>query len=360
MELTGVPDIFTLQEARTAGHTRSGLERAVAAGSVTWLCHGWYARTRRGEAPLVEEWEQHHRDHLAQLDLELRRRPGHAASHTSGALVHDLAVSIAPDTPVDVTAVRRAPVSRRERDLGVHSARTSTPATTVDGRLVTTLPRTVADFLRVRTLPHGLALLDDALRRGRIDLLSVRQELDAQRRWRGRPKALAVVKLADPRRESWAESYSFGQLHLHGIPIPLHQVDILDEQQNWLARVDGLWPAEGVVGECDGRSKYFLRDPGDSRPTEEIVRERLEAERRRQAPIEALGLPFVRWTPEEVRDDPDRVRGRVRRAFTSAHLEQFRGYVVWQGEARRLPFSVETPSVSEEDLRSPRRPRRRR
>ncbi|ANS77584.1 hypothetical protein SGUI_0188 [Serinicoccus hydrothermalis] len=357
MDLTLLPDVFRLGEALGTGATRADVDRAIDRGEIRWLRHGWYAKA--GPAPpLTEKWEEHRADHLAQLDLELRRRPGHAASHTSGAIVHRFAVSIRPGAEVDLTAVRRAPVSRREPELGLHSAKIETPVEEIDGRLTTTRPRTVADFLRVRTVPHGLALLDAALREGQVTMDEVRRALDTQRRWRGRPRALAVLRLADPLRESWAESYTFGRLHLLGIPMPLHQVDVLDEHQRWMARLDGLWPHVGVAGECDGQSKYFLREPGDDRPLEEVARDRLEAERRRQAPIEELGLPFVRWTPDEVRDQPEAVCARVRGAFAASRPEQFRGYVVYQGEARRLPFSVETPSVDAEDLRYRRRKRR--
>ncbi|WP_151523242.1 hypothetical protein [Serinicoccus kebangsaanensis] len=359
MDLTPLPDVFRLREALASGATRADVARAIDDHEISWVRHGWYAKSAP-TPPLSEKWEEHRVSHLAQLDLELRRRPGHAASHTSAALVHQLEVSISPQANVDLSAVQRAPVSRREPDLSVHCAKIETPVEVIDGRLTTTLTRTVADFLRVRSLPHGLALLDAALRDGQVTLEAVRRELDTQRRWRGRPRALGVLTLADPLRESWAESYTFGRLHLLGIPMPLHQVDILDEHLRWLARVDGLWPEAGVAGECDGHAKYFLREPGDERPVEEVVRHRLEEERRRQEPVEHLGLPFVRWTPDEVREQPEAVHGRVRHAFAASHPEQFRGYVVYQGEARRLPFSVETPSVDAEDLRYRRTRRRRR
>lgn len=357
MRTVDLPEVFPLREALARGWTRHEVDCAVEAGDLVWLRHGWYAVPR--PHPLVAAWEQHQREHLDRLRLALLRFPGHAASHTSGALIHDLAVSIAPATPVDLTAIHRVACSRREPGLVLHHSDSMANAIEeVEGLSVTTLDRTIADFLRLRRLPHGLALLDDALRRGLTDVDRVRRVLDQQKRWRGRPRALGALSLADPVRESWAESYSFGQLHLLGVPMPLHQVDVLDENLQWLARVDGLWPQAGVVGECDGLDKYFLSPPDDERTPEEVVRQNLAAEKLRQEPVERLGLPFVRWAPSEIREDPWAVMTRLNAAFAKARPREFKGYVVWQGDARRLPFEVQTPHLDPESLRY-RRPRRR-
>lgn len=355
MDTAELPPFVPFSELRSRGWSRAAVEQALDDGDLVWLRRGWYAVPRTAvDGPA---WEQARTEHLHRLDLELRRRPGHAASHTSAALVHGLSLSISPEAPLDLTAVRRSQTSRREPGLTLHkSASDLADVHHVDGRLVTTLSRTVADFLRMRTLPHGVALLDDALRRQLIDIVGVRRELDRQVRWRGRPRALGVLALADPARESWAESYTFANLHLRGIPLPLHQVEILDEDGTFLGRVDGLWPQVGVVGECDGQGKYFI-GPEDRSP-EQVVLGNLAAERARQGAMEARGLTFVRWSPSEVRDDPDEVVRRIRSAFYDGGPTRFTGYAVWRGEARQLPFEVETPSVEADTLRH-RRARRR-
>lgn len=301
---------------------------------------------------LQEQWEQCREDHVAALALALRRYPGHAASHTSAAVVHDMSVSLAPQMPVDLTSIERFPCSRRMDGVQFHhSDSMENEAETADGLLVTDRVRTVADYLRTRSLPTGLALLDDALRHELVSLADVRHTLGQQKRWPGRPKALAAVQLADPARESWGESFSFGKLHLLGIPMPLHQVDLLDLDGRWVARVDGLWPHVGVVGEADGFSKYFLNGDGDSRSPEQVVRENLEAEAVRQRRIEALGLGVVRWSPSEVRDDGPAVADRLNAAFAVARYQETRAYALWQGQKIRLPFEVRTPSVDPERLR---------
>ena len=69
--------------------------------------------------------------------------------------------------------------------------------------------RTVADCLRTMTPANGVAVADAALRDGSADLLAVERSLDGMRRWRGRPRANAALRLVDPRRETWLESFSF-------------------------------------------------------------------------------------------------------------------------------------------------------
>lgn len=355
-----LPDLFRTSEALGLGWTWRELDGAVASGEVIRLCHGWYAVVRPPDPMLqLEHWEQCRDDHLNALALALRRYPGHAGSHTSAAVIHDMLVSLAPQMSVDLTSIERFPCSRRQDGVQFHHSDSMENETrTVNGLLVTDPVRTVADYLRVRGLPTGLALLDDALRRKIVSLPDLRHTLEKQKRWPGRPKALAALQLADPMRESWGESYSFGKLHLLGVPMPLHQVDILDLDGRWVARVDGLWPHVGVVGEADGFSKYFLSSNGDSRAPEQVVRENVEAEVVRQRGIEALGLEVLRWSPSEVRDEGWAVAGRVNAAFATARPQEVGAYAVWRGEKRRLPFEVRTPSIDAERLRY-RRARRR-
>lgn len=353
-----LPDLFRLSEALALGLTRRELDAVLAEGEVRWLRHGWYGRAR-SKGP-VEQWERIQHDHRDALQLALRRHPDHVASHTSGAVVHDLAVSLSSETPVDLTATTTAPCSRREGGVVLHhSDSLQDEVTVVDGVPVTSLARTVVDYLRQRSLPTGLALLDDVLRRELVDLEEIRAVLDQQVRWVGRPKALAALHLADPTRESWGESFSFGRLHLLGVPIPLHQVNIYDLDGTWLARVDGLWPHRGVVGEADGLTKYFLRGCDDSRSTEEVVLGHLAHEQQRQRRVEDLGFSFVRWSVPEVRDQGIEVAGRIRTAFATAQPQQIKGYAEWDGQRYRLPFEVDRPAVDPETLRY-RRPRLRR
>lgn len=269
-------------------------------------------------------------------------------------------MTVAPETPVHLTTVDPVPASRHHPGLRIHRSESMRNDTVlVAGVRCTTLLRTVSDVLRTRTLPHGLALLDDALRRDLLTLDDLRSLIDQQKRWRGRPRALAAIYLADPVRETWGESFSFAHLHLQGQPMPLPQVEVYDAGGRLLGRVDGLWPERGVVGECDGDMKYFLDDAGTDASPEQTVLRNLRDEGQRQARIEATGLCFVRWSPSQVRDDPGAVSLRVNRTAAGVDPAFFTGWVRWDGQLRKLPFTVERPSVDPQTLHHRRPPRRR-
>src|SRR5690606_26699057 len=136
----------------------------------------------------------------------------------SAAAVHNLALPLHPHAEVHLTCIDNAPRSRRKDGLRLHHCDSmANHTTTVDGIRVTTPSRTVADVLRTMRVPNGIAMLDQTLRDGVVTEAGVRQVRDGQRRWRGRPRALEALRLADARRETWLESYSFVALHEQGL-----------------------------------------------------------------------------------------------------------------------------------------------
>jgi hypothetical protein len=356
MTNTPLPDLFSYRDARAAGVSRRRLDRMIDSGEVSRLRRGWYALSPGAPSPAQEEWDRITAAHLWQLRAHLSRFPGHAASHTSAALVHGLAVTVGPDSPVELTVVDGCPRSRREQQVVLHHADSvSTPNRVVHGIRVTTLERTLVDLLRTRRLPHGVAALDAALRAGATGRPAVQRLLDRQLRWRGRPRALGALAISDPRRETWLESYSFTVLLEHGIPLPLAQVDVHDEQGRFVARVDGLDPETGVFFEADGLGKYFLDAVGDGPGYAAAVRRVIEAEWDRQGRLEGLGLTGVRWMGHEIRADPELVVRRVRVATTSADPHAFTGSIVHDGVRHRLPWAPVRPTLDLEQLRTRRR-----
>lgn len=352
MELSGLPALFTPAEAAAGGVSKHALLGGLAQQQIERVGHGLYRR--RAEPASGERWELALARHLDRLRVELRRHPGHVGSHTSAALVHGLELMIAPGSPVELTALERSPRSRREDGLILHHSDSGEiPVVEIAGIRVTSLPRTIADTLRTRSLAHGTAMLDAALRAGAVTDKEVLAVLEGQRRWRGRPKALAAMMLRDPRRESWLESFSFVRLHERGIPLPLAQVDVTDSAGNFRGRPDGLLPELGSFLEADGSGKYFL-DAQPDETVEQTVLRKIEAERMRHRGLEDLGLRGVRWSPWEVMHDLDAVVGRIRQQLVSPP-ESTGAYVEWDGRRRRIPFEVDRPSVDPETLRTRRR-----
>lgn len=355
--LARLPRPFNRTDAAEVGLTRRALDEARALGRVDRVRQGWYVVRQPPAYPGQEPWAATREDHLDRVRQQLRRLPGHVASHSSGALLHDLGVMISPSSPVELTSVDRAQRSWQEEGLVVHHSDSSDiPVVVVDGLRVTSEARTVADTLRTRRLPHGTALVDEVLREGRMEEHELLRTLAGQKRWRGRPRALVAVELSDPRRESWLESYSDVALYEWGVPLPLPQVNIFDDELCLVARVDGLDPEHGIFREADGEGKYFL-DMGPTTTPEQAVRARLRQEETRQARLEALGLRGVRWTSSQIMDDPQAVADQVM-ALRRAPVPTIRGYGEWEGELHRFPFHVERPRVDLTKARTRRQRRR--
>lgn len=348
MDPSTLPTPFTPKLCRDLGVSRRQLDEWVHLGMVVRLSRGQYVPVT-AVPPDQEEWQRVQDDHVLRLRHQLSRFPGHVASHSSAALLHGLALSISPLAPVEITAAESVQRSRREPGVTLHhSDSVRIPVTEVDGLRTTTPLRTIADTARTRRLAHGTALIDDALRREFVDRSSLLHQLDLQKRWPGRPKALAAVALSDPRRETWLESFSFISLYEQGVSLPLAQVDIFDDHDRFLARVDGLLSGSGTFLEADGLGKYFL-DVSSSVSAEESVRHRLASEETRHTALTNIGLRGVRWTTDEIMADAEGIAGRVKR-HSGPPPAPIRGYAVWQGQRRRLPFETETPSVDLEQV----------
>lgn len=331
------PDPFSFASALAVGATRQQLRTAVRKGTLFSPTRGWYARCGRS-VPAAERWEATREDHLARLAVALHTHPGAAASHDSAALLHGLPIVVAPTAEVQIVQVDGFPTSRRQPGLVVHHAdSTPTPTAVVAGLRTTLIPRTIADVVRTRRVPHALATLDQSIRQGLVTLDEVESELREQQRWVGKTRAKETLALVDPRRESWGESHSYGVIAQRGFPRPLPQVEIFDANFTFVARTDALLDHELAFFELDGEAKYFL-DPTPAETTEETVTRHLLTEQRRHQAIEELGLVGARWTPELAMHAPEEVSARLQDAIRRARGNTFTGWVRWEGRYRKLPL----------------------
>ena len=117
----------------------------------------------------------------------------------------------------------------------------------------------------------------------------------------GDARARLGLSMADGRRESWLESYSFVRLDRLGVPGWRAQVLVLDAGGELLGRVDGLWEDCAVVAEVDGRGKYL---DGVLGPTGEHAAQAVIAEKVREDAIRDVGLEMVRWDLAELLQRP--------------------------------------------------------
>jgi Transcriptional regulator, AbiEi antitoxin len=309
-----LPAVFTATDARRAGMSRGQVDRRVSTGH--WL------RLRRGVFCLTAVWEGStpQQQHLLLAGSVVAARSGVgsvALSHTTAAALLDLPV---PPKALDAVHLTVAPGSgehsRRRGDIHQHVADLATSEIRELRGLPVTFPdRTVADCLRLLDPDDGVPIADAALHHRLTSVEAVKAMLERQTRWPRVEIARAALTLSDPRRETPLESRSVVVMHRYRLPPPVPQVKIFDGRGRFVARVDFAWLRRGVVGEADGRVKYA---DGDAVAV-------IEAEKDRQARLEAMGLVVVRWGWRHLEGNPPLLVTRVRDALARGDASRFTG-----------------------------------
>lgn len=286
----------------------------------TAVSHGDLVRLRRGVYLARASWpDDPAARHLLRARAEVAANPSGVLSHQSAALAWGMPSPGRPweDLPVAITLPSGTGV-RAVRAVGEHHTARLPPGqviTDADGTPVTSPARTVVDLADGLGLPEALVLFDAAARLLCAGFVAqVRRQdytnphlADAAREHlrevagsRRRTSLAASIALAEPCRESAAESLSAGHFALAGLPRPEYQAPV--RTPAGLFFPDCLWRAHGVIGECDGAVKYA--DP------RAYVREK-----QREQVFRDLGFQVVRWLAEEIMFRPWEVVARVDRAL---------------------------------------------
>ncbi|WP_433202283.1 hypothetical protein ACQP1G_11935 [Nocardia sp. CA-107356] len=232
-------------------------------------------------------------------------------SHVSAAIVHGLPEWFIPLTRVHLTRNRRTGARIGPR-IVVHAALTEPDEVVPIGELrVTTVARTIIDLARTVPFEQAVVVGDAALRLGRTSRAELADQLMRATGRPGCPAARRVIEFLDGRSESPGESRSRVVLHTAGFPAPELQPTIVGAAGEFVARVDFLFPALGVIGEFDGMVEY--RD-GAHRSAESVV----IADQIREDALRALGWMVVRWIWSDL-DNPERWLTRLTRAADIAH-----------------------------------------
>lgn len=319
LALAALDGPFTRTDAEALGVSAKVLSRLVQHGAVVRLRHGVYAPRALGNASFDDGYR---RDINA---AALRLGPDFAVSHLSAAALLGLPMPLGPPGPVHLTRLTECHRSRpARRGVVIHHADSSlTPVTSVGALTVTTVERTVADCLRTLPLTAAVPIIDAALFRGLTSEQQVRDYLEVQRRWVGMPRARLALSMADGRRETWLESYSFVRLDQLGVDLPTPQVWVYDDWDDCLGRVDGLWRDGATVAEMDGKGKYLLNGPGQGDVADALI-----AEKEREDRLRDLGLEVVRWGLNDLRRNPERLVARIMAARARGDWRRFRGRVM--------------------------------
>jgi hypothetical protein len=147
------------------------------------------------------------------------------------------------------------------------------------------------------------AVLDAALWQG-ATADDIRRLIDAWRHLGHRAELIEAIGRARPGAQTVLETLSRLALVERGLPEPVLQQPFYDEA-GLIGYVDMWWPSLHVIGEADGAVKYNSRA--------DIVKEKVREDR-----LRATGEAVVRWTFEQIEDDPDAVAARVWRAARRA------------------------------------------
>lgn len=271
------------------GADRRSLARSVARGVLVRVARGVYVESTAWRAAGASG---QHFLRMRALDRTAAERP--RFSHWSAAVAHDLPV------PQDALQQlhRTDPAPHAERSgLRTHTL----PLAGLDlverhGLVTTAVARTVIDVAAIASFRDAVALADAGLRLLGSEAAGSDDGSPALgEAWqRAQPRRAArrvqrVLDFADGRAESVGESVSRVTMAELGLPMPVLQQPFSDADGR-IGTVDFWWPALGVIGEFDGRIKYF--DPGmtGGDPAEVLYREK-----RREDRLRALGPRIVRW-----------------------------------------------------------------
>jgi hypothetical protein len=317
-----------LTPARLAELKSTGDLRRVRRGAYVWI------------AASEPHWSRREKMMLARCVAIARTASlRYAFSHVSAALIHGCPIW----TPVPVAHVAQAvkPSAGRPADVVRHLSRVfDSEVTSIRGLPVTTLERTILDCIRTLHPREGLVIADAGMRilirpdrrhreayAARIEELRQRllSRLERPDMARGRRRAQAVLRAADPYAESAAESVLRWIAVSRGLPYPITQYRIETDQglfysdMAWLARREHREGSASLPvalhAEFDGVGKYGEDVPGAVKA--------VRAEKVREDSIREGSGPMVRFMRSAL-DDPDAVFTRLTARFSRSYVLSLR------------------------------------
>ncbi|SDL20054.1 hypothetical protein [Tessaracoccus oleiagri] len=287
-------------ELLAMGHSPHDITALCDSGELTRLRHSMYSAER-----LDDELTRHRTLIRATTRLV---DPTSVVSHTSAAVLHGLPVQRSSLDRVTMTRLTPGHGDKSPQLLVRNTRIIEAEIGEVDDVRVTGLARTVCDVARTEPLGWGISAADAALAAG-ISRSELGAALAMHPRLHGLRRARRVLRFADARSESPAESISRINMSIAGLPTPELQTELFDADGEFVARADFFWRDYGVVGEVDGAIKYgALLRPGQ-KPEQAIMNEK-----RREGGIRGLGLWLVRWD-WEVANSPQELKRIVGRAL---------------------------------------------
>lgn len=305
---------FSRADAIAAGYSDVDLRREITSGQWLRITRGAYAQ-RVPEVEAMPPWEQAAWLHVRTARAVYHRLGGRAVlSHQSALLLHGVRVSELDLSRVHVT--RTAGAGRSDAAVCQHAARPPVDVVCeMDGVRTTLAARAVVETVRATSFPVAVSVVDQALRLRIATSQQLTDALTPFARRSGIRTAGRAVEFGDGRAESVGESRLRVVLSDLGLPTPLLQADIRDEDGSHVARVDFLFPQYGVIVEFDGAVKYSDGNP-----------KVLIAEKAREDRLRDLGYQVVRVSWADL-TRPAALLHTIRRAIARSRPASIAGYV---------------------------------
>jgi hypothetical protein len=174
------------------------------------------------------------------------------------------------------------------------------------GIAVTAPARTLVDVAAHHSLVTAMVIADHLLNLRILDRADIERAFDEHPSCCTQDTELPVVSFASPLAESPGESWCRVELSRAGLPVPIEQVSILDDDGRFIGRVDFAWPEFGIVLEFDGAVKY------EANGSKALV-----AEKRREDRLRESGWTVVRCVWADLYGF-DHVAAEIRRAIARA------------------------------------------
>jgi hypothetical protein len=289
-----------------AGWSDQGIARMVASGQ--WV------RPRRGAYVDALAWKRADRGGKHEIRTRAVLAQGKTAliaSHVSGVSIYEGPTWGLDLTDVHVTRTDHK-AGRKEAGVRQHCGLVLAGDWSVrHGVPVMSATRLALEVTIVAPTAPALAVVNHFLHSGWTSLDKLRERYDLGiDQWSGTLNTDVVLRLANPSIGSVAETRTFYLCYLLGLPAPVPQYPIRDEQGRVLYFVDFAWPELGVFLEFDGKEKYTLHlKPGES-PADAVFREKRREDRIR----ELTGWRCIRLTWADL-EQPEQTGARLRRVL---------------------------------------------
>ncbi len=276
--------VVSQDQLLTHGYSRQSIDRALAAGRLHRLHRGVYAVGHRflgfeGRA----------------LAAVLACGPGAVLSHRSAARHWGLLASDGT-AATDVSAARS-----RENAPGIriHRPRRIDPrdVTVHRGMPISTVARVCLDVAPSLSRSRFEQMLGRAESLRLYDLRAFEELLERCGGHRGRGRFARAIGHEPALTANQLERRFLHAVRRAGLPRPIvnEPLDVVDHPE---IRPDFHWPAQRVIAETDGRATH-------------LTRAAFQRDRRRDAALAADGYVVVRFTYEDVRDEPATVAARI-------------------------------------------------